>query len=58
MLHMKFEVPTTGIDISGKDKNDKTLKKNYNITHIENKFVFKDILCPRLKIHDYNEYTT
>ena len=25
---------------------DKTCRKNYNITYFENKFVFKDVLCP------------
>ena len=55
---MKFEEPTSNTDISGKTKNDKTLKKNYNITHFENKFVFKDVLCHHLKCHGYNDYTT
>ena len=55
---MKFEEPTSNTDISGKTKNDKTLSKNYNITHFENKFVFKDVLCPHLKCNDYIDYTT
>ena len=28
------------------------------MTHFENKFVFTDVLCPRLKWHDYNDFTT
>ena len=32
-------------------------RKNYSITCFENKFVFKDVLCPHLKWHDYNDYT-
>ena len=32
--------------------------KNYDITYFEDKFVFKAVLCPRLKCHDYNDYTT
>ena len=28
------------------------------MTHFENMFVFKDVLCPHLKCHDYNDYTT
>ena len=35
-----------------------SLKLNYNITQFENKFVFKDILCPNHKRHVYNDYTT
>ena len=49
LLHMKFEEPTTYTDNSGKTKNDKTLWKNDNMTHFENKFVFNDVLCPHLK---------
>ena len=25
---------------------------------LKNKFVFKDVLCPHLKCHDYNDCTT
>ena len=46
---MKFEEPTSNTDISGKNKNDKALQKNYNITHFENKFVFKVVLISLLK---------
>ena len=55
---MKFEEPTSNTEISGKTKNDKTLQKNYNITHLINKFVFKDVLCPNPKYHGENDYTT
>ena len=34
-LHMKFEEPTSNTNSSGKTTNDKTLYKNYNITHFE-----------------------
>ena len=49
---MKFEEPTSNTDISGKNTNDKTLKKKYNITHFEIKFAFEDVLCSNLKCHD------
>ena len=32
--------------------------QNYNINHLENKFVFKDALYPHLKRHAYDDYTT
>ena len=32
--------------------------KKYNVTHFENKLVFKNVLRPHLKYHDYNDYTT
>ena len=35
LLYMKFEEPTSNTGISGKTTNDKTLQKNYNITHFE-----------------------
>ena len=54
----KFEEPTSKTEISGKNKYDKTLKKDYNITHFANKFVSIDVLCPHLKLHDYNGYIT
>ena len=28
------------------------------MTHFENKFVFKDALCPYLKCNDIKDYTT
>ena len=49
---MKFDEPTSYTDNSGKTKNDKTLLKNDNMTHFENKFVFNDVLWPHLKCHD------
>ena len=54
---MQFDESTSTTDISGKTKSDKTFKK-YNITHFENKLVFKNVLRPHLKYHDYNDYTT
>ena len=48
MLHMKFELPTSNIDISRKNKNDKTLEKNYNISHFENMYVLKMYTTERL----------
>ena len=41
---MRFKEPISNTDVSGKNKNDKTINKKYNITHFENKFVFKDVL--------------
>ena len=55
---MKFEEPTSNTDISGKTKMIRLYRKKYNITHFENTFVFKGVLCSHLKSHDYNDYTT